>query len=187
MTTTDNPRQRRNRHVARSARILSTGLSATAILGITAAFGVAERIDTGSQDAEPSGPLAAMSPTSAAVPAVDPGFVDSTPVAQFPSPEGTVTLPTGSPAPANTTQQVRNSTAASPLAPTTAQAAVDPVAGAHAQVPEVTTVPVEIVPVGTVPVETVPFATVAPIAPAEPPVELTLPPAPSNGSSGGSR
>lgn len=215
MTTTDQAHhsasaspKKRQRHVARSARILSTGISATAILGITAAFGVAERIDAGSQDAEPSGPLPVTPATSAAAAAVDPGFVDSTPVAQFPSPEGTVTLPTGSPAPVNTTQQVRITTAASPLAPPTAQGSVTPVAGASLQAPDVTSVPaagivaaptadpvalpssgdtVATVPVSTVPVATVPLATVAPIAPAEPPVELTLPPPPSNGSSGGSR
>lgn len=46
MTMTNRPLIRRKRHVAQSARILSTGITATAILAMTAAYAAAEQIPT---------------------------------------------------------------------------------------------------------------------------------------------
>lgn len=43
---TNRPLIRRKRHVAQSARILSTGITATAILAMTAAYAAAEQIPT---------------------------------------------------------------------------------------------------------------------------------------------
>lgn len=189
--TTDRPtpRPRRQRHVARSARILSTGLSATAILGITAAFGAADRVQSSAVDQTPtvdptvaSGPsaLAPLGAAAVATPSTTPA------VSQFPSPEGTITLPTGSPTPAQVAGNTKNvnatgsgasnitmlNDAATPTTPTPAVTEPAPVVPS----PTATAAPAPTTP-----------AIVAPIAPAEPPVQLTLPPAPSNGSSGGSR
>ncbi|NBN89920.1 MAG: hypothetical protein EBU67_02730 [Actinobacteria bacterium] len=125
---------KRPRHVAHSARILSTGISATAILGMTAAFGGAEKLQASESSATPQKlPGQASGPSGL-------------------GPLGTVTRPTGTPA-----------TFPSNSAPTTAQPAIR-------VAPSVTT----------------PMSTVAAIAPAEPPVQFTLPSAPSRGSSGGS-
>lgn len=201
--TTDRPtpRPRRQRHVARSARILSTGLSATAILGITAAFGAADRVQSSAVDQTPTveptvanGP-SALAPLGAAA-VVTPSTTPA--VSQFPSPEGTITLPTGSPTPTQLAGNTKNVNAtgsgASNVATisdtaiengATTPVTVAPADAAAAVVNE--TVPVVPSPTATAaPAPTTP-ATVAPIAPAEPPVQLTLPPAPSNGSSGGSR
>lgn len=179
MTTTDQSGQPtshqtlRGRHVARSARILSTGLSATAILGITAAFGAAERAqsqgnepattipDPGVTSAPPAlAPLGAAAPGNASFSAATPTAV----VSQFPSPMGTVTLPTGSPTPTLAATVESTPVAVTSPAPQTTPAAV----------------------VAT-PTTALTVDTVAPISPAEPAVELTIPPPPSNGSSGGSR
>lgn len=201
--TTDRPtpRPRRQRHVARSARILSTGLSATAILGITAAFGAADRAQSSAADQTPvvdpavtSGPsaLAPLGAETAATPSLTPA------VSQFPSPEGTITLPTGGPTRASVGSSNKNVSATGSGASNVAtisdtaieNGATTPVMAAPADsvAPVVDeTVPVVASPAATqAPAPTTP-ATVAPIAPAEPPVQLTLPPAPSNGSSGGSR
>lgn len=146
MTTESTKTPKRDRHVARSARILSTGLSATAILGITAAFGAAERADSKKNQPDVNTPTTALAtPVALGAPAPSvPAALPIESVAVLPSPVGTVTLPTG----------------ATPVA-------------ASADTPAPVTVP-DVV------------ATVAPITPAEPPVELTLPPPPTNGSSGGS-
>lgn len=201
--TTDRstPRPRRQRHVARSARILSTGLSATAILGITAAFGAADRAQSSAADQTPavdpavtSGPsaLAPLGEAAVAAPSTTPA------VTQFPSPEGTITLPTGGPTLASAASSNKNVSATGSGASNGAtisdtaieNSATTPVTAAPADsaAPVVNeTVPVVASPAATAtPAPTTP-ATVAPIAPAEPPVQLTLPPAPSNGSSGGSR
>ena len=182
MTTTDRTgaRPQRERHVARSARILSTGLSATAILGITAAFGAAERANSATEPTPttPSptsnAPQAALAPlgssASVSIPAATTAPAGSSVVSQLPSPVGTITLPTGSANAVATTANVET-----PAPVVLAETAPVPVAESAA---------------GTTVVETLPSttpSTLAPIAPAEPVVELTLPPPPSNGSSGGSR
>lgn len=194
MTTTDRPGARvpRERHVARSARILSTGLSATAILGITAAFGAAERASSAAEPT-PTTPAVGVTTTPIALAplgassagGVTPSAPVSTPVvSQLPSPVGTITLPTGAAKPAGVADApaqgaIVTADAVLPTVPVvTPDTAMAPVAAAAA-------VPVAEAPQTTV-AATVP-ATVAPIAPAEPAVELTLPPPPSNGSSGGSR
>lgn len=173
--TTDRPNQRpiRPRHVARSARILSTGLSATAILGITAAFGAADRAQSAADQAPTSNPGIASTP-SALAPLGAAAPQHSAPITQLPSPEGTITLPTGSPAPAATPSGNMTVAATSAVVSPTAAPLDTATPAPQAPAPEST-------------VATAPTVTVAPIAPAEPPVELTLPPAPSNGSSGGSR
>lgn len=125
--TTD---RRRTRHVARSARILSTGVSTAAILGITAAFGAAERAQSATnQDSTTT------LDTAVSFPAPPP--TTSGPTAQLPSPVGNIALPAS-------VAETRVTVAAAPQ------------------------------------------TAVAPISAAEPPVHLTLPPPPSNGSSGGS-
>lgn len=203
MMTTDlsTPRPRRQRHVARSARILSTGLSATAILGITAAFGAADRAQSSAVDQTPTVDPAVTSGPSALAPLGAAAVVTSstTPaVTQFPSPEGTITLPTGGSTPASAATSNKSISVAGGGVANVATISDTPIANdATTQAPTApadTTAPVvnETVPVApattviTAPAPTAPV-TVAPIAPAEPPVELTLPPAPSNGSSGGSR
>ena len=50
-TMTNRPLIRRKRHVAQSARILSTGITATAILAMTAAYAAAEQAPTQSTSA----------------------------------------------------------------------------------------------------------------------------------------
>lgn len=190
--TTDLPTNRRprQRHVARSARILSTGLSATAILGITAAFGAADRTQSTATDQTPTTNPGIASTPSALAPlgAVTPQT--SAPISQFPSPEGTITLPTGNPAASPSGGNNVGATSKSNVAPTP-NVAVAAAEQAVAPGDTVAPIPQATVPATTVaaPAPTAPTtpATVAPIAPAEPPVELTLPPAPSNGSSGGSR
>ena len=180
---------RRRRHVARSARILSTGLSATAILGITAGLGAAERARSADQtpgDASQSN-AAGIQPTvasepSALAPLGTPAIAAADSVTQFPATDGTVTLP-GAATP-GTTKAQSNQNAVVQTAPASL-AVIQP------QVAPSTAAPVDTTPVATpataAPVDTAPAATVAPIAPAQPPTQLTLPPAPSRGSSGGSR
>lgn len=179
------PRRRTKRHVARSARILSTGVSATAILGITAGLGAAERARSAEAD-QALGPVSTQAETasvqmpvssatgapSALAPLGTQAAQSSAAVSQFPSSEGTVTLPapTQTPAAQSSTQAVQTQSNPSVALPAAA--------------------PVDTVP--SAPVETVvtaapaPVDTVAPITPAVPPVQMTLPPAPSRGSSGGS-
>ena len=176
MTEQAAPHHRRRRHVARSARIFSTGISATAILGITAAFGASERSHAAAADAsptdEPSVAQQAPSDTnapSALAPLGTPAVPVADAVTQFPSTEGTVTLPAPTPTPAAQPAQVQSNAAS--IVPETAPTTL----------PVVTAAPVPVVTVAPVPVDTI-----APIAPAEPPVQMTLPPAPSRGSSGGS-
>ena len=190
MTEQRIPQRRRTRHVARSARILSTGLSATAVLGITAAFGAAEKAQSaGDSVSNSEAATAAQSNTSEAgapsalAPLGTPAIAAADQVSQFPSPDGTVTLPL---TPTNTAS-------GSVLAPSNQTAVVETApAGAAVATPDTAT-PTTIAaptldtsaPVVTSPPDTT-LATVAPIAPAEPPTQLTLPPAPSRGSSGGS-
>lgn len=205
MTTTEPSDKRvpkRPRHVARSARILSTGISATAILGMTAAFGAAEKLQA-SQNPVPPQPTPDAANTPSALSPL--GTIGTAPaqttlssVTQYPSTEGTVTLPTGAPAPT-----VRDSvpqaavdlaapaaTVTTPVANTvvdtiTTTVVESPVNVAAAEAPAPTVAPETIAPAPVV--TAAPVVTVAPIAPAEPPVQFTLPPAPSRGSSGGSR
>jgi len=190
--TTDDPtrRPKRDRHVARSARILSTGLSATAILGITAAFGAADRAESMSNDVAPAGDTGIASTPSALAPLGAVAPQTSAPISQFPSPEGTITLPTGGPAGSPSGGNKVGATSNNNVAPTP-NVAVAAAEQAVAPGDTVAPIPQVMAPATTVsaPAPTAPTtpATVAPIAPAEPPVELTLPPAPSNGSSGGSR
>ena len=190
---------RRRRHVARSARILSTGLSATAILGITAAFGAAERGQSADQSAgdasqqnvsgiQPSG---ANGP-SALAPLGTPAIAAADAVTQFPATDGTVTLPSAATPIQGTVNAQSSQTAVVQTAPSGAPV-VEPqvVAPAPTNVVAPDTSPAltpatAAAPVDTTPIATAP-ATVAPIAPAEPPAQLILPPAPSRGSSGGSR
>lgn len=186
MTTTEPSDKRvpkRPRHVARSARILSTGISATAILGMTAAFGAAEKLQA-SQNPTPPQPTPNAANTPSALSPL--GTIGTAPVhttqssvTQYPSTEGTVTLPTGAPV-----QTVRDSVP---------QAAVDLAAPAATATTPVADTVVDMItttvvdsPVNVAAAEA-PTAAIAPIAPAEPPVQFTLPPAPSRGSSGGSR
>jgi len=201
MTTTEPSDKRvpkRPRHVARSARILSTGISATAILGMTAAFGAAEKLQASQNPAPPQPTPNAVNTPSALSPlgtiGTAPAQTTPSSVTQYPSTEGTVTLPTG--APASTARELAPQTTVAPLVPaaTATTPVVDTVVDtvveapanvAAAEVPAPTVAPETIAPA---PVATAaPVVTVAPIAPAEPPVQFTLPPAPSRGSSGGSR
>ena len=215
MTTTEPSDKRvpkRPRHVARSARILSTGISATAILGMTAAFGAAEKLQASQNPAPPQPTPNAANTPSALSPlgtiGTAPAQTTPSSVTQYPSTEGTVTLPTG--APASTARELAPQITVAPLVPaaTATTPVVDtvveaPANVAAAEVPAPTVAPetippapavtvpsvVTVSPVVTVPpvVTAAPVVTVAPIAPAEPPVQFTLPPAPSRGSSGGSR
>ena len=197
MTTTEQtpPRPTRERHVARSARILSTGLSATAILGITAAFGAAERAESTAQAApvppstSPVAPPASVTSTQSALaplgssapglaPAPTTTLANAADVSRLPSPVGTITLPAATP---NEVAVASADTVV--VADTTAIADSAALPGTAA-----TTLPTSPPVTDSVPttVQTT-VQTVAPIAPATPVVELTLPPPPSNGSSGGSR
>ncbi|MEY2969598.1 MAG: hypothetical protein RIQ64_2225 [Actinomycetota bacterium] len=197
MTTTEQPAPRptRERHVARSARILSTGLSATAILGITAAFGAAERAESTVQAATlppstaPGAPPASVTSTQSALaplgssapglaPAPTTTLANAADVGRLPSPVGTITLPAATP---NEVAVASADTVV--VADTTAIADSAALPGTAAA-----TLPTSPPVTDSVPttVQTT-VQTVAPIAPATPVVELTLPPPPSNGSSGGSR
>lgn len=144
---------RRNRHhVARSARILSTGLSATAILGITAAFGAAERARSATSD---------DTTTTVSGGASTPTTLESRTISTPPA-----LAPLG--ASAHTTMPPATT-------PTSNEPTPSPVGTITLSVPVADTV------------SPTTASIVAPIAAAEPPTELTLPPPPSNGSSGGSR
>ena len=175
---TDRPNFRRRRHVARSARILSTGLSATAILGITAAFGATERSQAANADPVPNdAPTAApqivsdTSAPSALAPLGTSAHATADTVTRFPSTDGTVTLPAATQSAVAAPAQVQTNAAS--VAPDTVPATV-------------ATTPVDTIAPAPVVTAPAPVDTVAPIAPAEPPVQMTLPPAPSRGSSGGS-
>jgi len=194
MTDTTSPRRRR--HVARSARILSTGLSATAILGITAAFGAAERARSADQaagDATVTGAVDGISSVasepSALAPLGTPAIAAADPVTQFPATEGTVTLPSAAtPTQGTVTAQSSQSAViqtAPSGAPVVAPQAATPATNNAVVADTSPTVPATVATVA--PVDTAPATTLAPIAPAEPPTQLTMPPAPSRGSSGGSR
>jgi hypothetical protein len=172
---TDTRPVRRSRHVARSARILSTGLSATAILGITAAFGAAEHArstdqtngDISSTDLASSSSSVAGEP-SALAPLGTPALAAADPIRQYPSTEGTVILPSAASPTQGTVNAQSNQKASIPPDPSP-------------------TAPVWVAPVDTAVIDTAPATKLAPLTPAEPPTQLTLPPAPSRGSSGGSR
>ena len=182
--------RRRTRHVARSARILSTGLSATAVLGITAAFGAAEKAQSAGDSvanneaatAEQSNTSEAGAP-SALAPLGTPASAAADQVTQFPSPEGTVTLPSNPSNTAGASVQAQSQQSAVIQTAPAGAAIITPDTATPNTV--ATTTPDTTAPVATLPPDTT-LATVAPIAPAEPPTQLTLPPAPSRGSSGGS-
>jgi hypothetical protein len=198
MTTTEQPAPRtaRERHVARSARILSTGLSATAILGITAAFGAAERAESTTQAATlppstaPVAPQAgftatqsALAPLGSSAPGLAPTptttLASVTEVSRLPSPVGTITLP------AATANDVAVASADTVVVTDTVVAADNVPVSATSTPPAPLVTDNVSATAPTAAPATAP--TVATIAPATPVVELTLPPPPSNGSSGGSR
>jgi len=162
-TMTNRPLIRRKRHVAQSARILSTGITATAILAMTAAYAAAEQSPTQAVSA-PAAPEQNVSQiqTVALV----------TPTQEL-APLGGVTAPTNA---AHTAQAVATAVrqASNSIAPV---------------VTPITTAPAVVAPVATAPATTaapVPVATIAP-APAPTPVQLQAPQSKTVSNSGGSK
>jgi predicted extracellular nuclease len=166
-TMTNQPLIRRKRHVAQSARILSTGITATAILAMTAAYAAAEQAPTQSTSAPiPTEQNISQMQTVALV----------TPIQELAPLGGTTATTTAgrtAQAVAAAVKQASNTSApAAVVAPvvTPAPAAVVTVV---ATAPAATTVPV-------------PVATIAP-APAPTPVQLQAPQSTAVSNSGGSK
>jgi len=167
---TNRPLIRRKRHVAQSARILSTGITATAILTMTAAYAAAEQIPTQAVSA----PIATEQNVSQmqTVALVTP--------AQELTPLGGTTTPAVA---AHTAQAVAAAVKQASNTSTPA-AVVTPV------VTPATTAPAAVVAVeATAPAATaapVPVATIAP-TPAPTPVQLQAPQSKTVSNSGGSK
>jgi len=167
-TMTNRPLIRRKRHVAQSARILSTGITATAILAMTAAYAAAEQVPAQAVSA----PVAteqnvSQTQTVALV----------TPTQEL-TPLGGATTPTVA---AHTAQAV--AAAVKQASNTSTPAVVSPV------VTPATTAAAVVAPVTTAPVATAapaPVATIAP-APAPTPVQLQAPQSKTVSNSGGSK
>lgn len=168
-TMTNRPLIRRKRHVAQSARILSTGITATAILAMTAAYAAAEQ--------SPTQAVSAPAATEQKVSQIQTVAL-VTPTQEL-APLGGVTAPTNA---AHTAQAVATAVrqASNTSTPT---AVVTPV------VTPATTAPAVVAPVATAPATTaapVPVATIAP-APAPTPVQLQAPQSKTVSNSGGSK
>ena len=161
---TNRPLIRRKRHVAQSARILSTGITATAILAMTAAYAAAEQSPTQAVSA-PAAPEQNVSQiqTVALV----------TPTQEL-APLGGAVATTQA---AHTAQVVANAVrqASNTIAPVVTPATTVPavVAPADTAAPVVTTAPVVV-------------ATIAP-APTPTPVQLQAPQSKTVSNSGGSK
>ncbi|MEI6743808.1 MAG: hypothetical protein WCL35_08575 [bacterium] len=155
---TNRPLIRRKRHVAKSARILSTGITATAILAMTAAYAAAEQIPTQAVSA----PVATEQNVSQmqTVALVTP--------TQELTPLGSATAPTVA---AHTAQAV--AVAIKQASNTSTSAVVSPVVAPVATAPVATAAPA-------------PVATIAP-APAPTPVQLQAPQSKTVSNSGGSK
>lgn len=184
MTEAATPKKRTKRpHAARSARILSTGLSATAILGMTAAYGAAEKRAASIDDLAAPGPTTA---TPLAVPTLPaPGQAPGL----APLGSSSVTPPPVADPPATTAEAPSAVAAAGKSSPRAVAATVAPVATVAQVVPVESATPTQtmapVAPVETAaPVQTV--APVAPVATAAPPVQLTVPAAPPQGRTSGS-
>ena len=166
---TNRPLIRRKRHVAQSARILSTGITATAILAMTAAYAAAEQSPTQAVSAPAATEQNVFQIQTVAL---------VTPTQEL-APLGGVTAPTNT---AHTAQAVATAVrqASNTSTPT---AVVTPV------VTPATTAPAVVAPVATAPATTaapVPVATIAP-APAPTPVQLQAPQSKTVSNSGGSK
>ena len=171
------PMFKRRRHVARSARILSTGISATAILAMTAAYAAAEQVssatDTGT---ETVGMAVTMQPV---------GFSNTGTVQPALAPLGVASTSPAQPAAADSqsVDATQNTTAT--------KAIKSPKSEARTVVAPVETLPpVEpVTPVDTVsPIITIaPEVTVTPITAAPTPVQLEVPKSSNGSTSGGSR
>ena len=160
---TNRPLIRRKRHVAQSARILSTGITATAILAMTAAYAAAEQ--------SPTQAVSAPAATEQNVSQIQ-TIALVTPTQEL-APLGGVTAPTNA---AHTAQAVATAVrlASNSIAPV---------------VTPTTTAPAVVAPVATAPATTaapVPVATIAP-APAPTPVQLQAPQSKTVSNSGGSK
>ena len=155
---TNRPLIRRKRHVAQSARILSTGITATAILAMTAAYAAAEQIPTQAVSA----PVATEQNVSQmqTVALVTP--------TQELTPLGSAAAPTVA---AHTAQAV--AAALKQVSNTSTPAVVSPVVAPVATAPVATAAPA-------------PVATIAP-APAPTPVQLQAPQSKTVSNSGGSK
>ena len=194
MSNNDTPRadKKKRQHVARSARILSTGLSATAILGMTAAYGAAEKkaasIDeTGSADVSsfstlggtlPPAPGLAPLGSAATTPTISPESVASVSSAQQP-------VAVGASGQAASTRPTILATlpAGTVTTPADVAAPAETTSPATTPTPAETAAPVQAVaPIETTP----PVQTVAPVAPAAPPVQLTVPVTAPQGRTSGS-
>ena len=170
---TNRPLIRRKRHVAQSARILSTGITATAILAMTAAYAAAEQSPTQAATAPVATEQNMSQMQSVAL---------VTPVQEL-APLGTATTPTiaahTAQAVATAVRQASNtSTPTAVVAPVVTPATTAPVAAAVEVVVEVAA------PVATA--APVPVATIAP-APAPTPVQLQAPQSTAVSNSGGSK
>jgi hypothetical protein len=164
---TNRPLIRRKRHVAQSARILSTGITATAILAMTAAYAAAEQVPAQSvsapiateQNVSQMQTVALVTPTQELAP--QPGATAATAVARTAQ------------AVAAAVNQVSNTNApAAAVAPVVTPATAAVVA-VEATTPVATAAPV-------------PVATIAP-APAPTPVQLQAPQTTAVSNSGGSQ
>ena len=177
---TKRPFFRRRRHVARSARILSTGISATAILAMTAAYAAAEQVPTAVESSSTPVDSTVVTPSSIqGVAAPQPALA---PLGVSPAATTAVARATSSPTTPATVAAKRPSTAA----PQTA-ASNDTVAPSNIITPVVTLAPVDTVAV-IAPVDTVaPVITVTPITAAPAPVQLQVPKSSTGSTSGGSR
>ncbi len=166
---TNRPLIRRKRHVAQSARILSTGITATAILAMTAAYAAAEQSPTQAATAPVATEQNVSQMQSVAL---------VTPVQEL-APLGTATTPTIA---AHTAQAVATAVrqASNTNTPT---AVVAPVVTPATTAPAAATVEVA-APVATA--APVPVATIAP-APAPTPVQLQAPQSTAVSNSGGSK
>jgi hypothetical protein len=164
-TMTNQPLIRRKRHVAQSARILSTGITATAILAMTAAYAAAEQAPTQSTSASiPTEQNISQTQTVALV----------TPIQEL-APLGSTTATTTAgrtaQAVAAAVKQASNTSApAAVVAPVVTPA---PAAVVVVEAPAATAAPV-------------PVATIAP-APAPTPVQLQAPQSTAVSNSGGSK
>ena len=162
---TNRPLIRRKRHVAKSARILSTGLTATAILTMTAAYAAAEQSTTQAVSA----PVATEQNVSQM----------QTVALVTPTPELAPLGGANTPAVGASTAQAVAS-AVRQASNTSSPAVIAPV---------VTPAPAVVAPVATAPMATAAPVPVATIAPAQvpTPVQIQAPPAKTVSNSGGSR
>jgi len=162
-TMTNRPLIRRKRHVAQSARILSTGITATAILAMTAAYAAAEQ--------SPAQAVSAPGATEQNVPQIQTVAL-VTPTQELAPLGGT----TGTTKVAHTAQAVANAVrqASNTVAPVATPATTAPaVAPVDTAAPVITTAPVVV-------------ATIAP-APTPTPVQLQAPQSKTVSNSGGSK